>query len=110
MTRLLVLAALTAVLAGPVAAQSANSVAVQHFNQDIDNSNDRALLVSPTGANVVFSNRTAPGQLDAIRHFNSDSDRSSDRIDARRLTFAANTPVAGADIFARIAAEQEGSS
>jgi opacity protein-like surface antigen len=102
MKRTLILAALAASLAAPVAADTA--FAVQHFNMDQDSVLERNTV--PSGDNTVFvSTRNGSALNEALSIFNADQDTPSDIRGLNGATVVSNSPAHGADIFAALRAE-----
>ncbi len=110
MTRYALLAALIASLAAPAYADRAHSFAVQHLNQDIDTPLQRTDPREFTPSNVTISARTASSLGAAFEHFNMDADALSDRSGDAGATILSGSPLHGADIFERLAAESRGDS
>ncbi len=102
MKRTLILAAVAASLAAPLAA-SPLSTAIQHFNQDAVHSSDVRLV--PGGENSVsVSTRNGSSLATAFEVFNADEDFKNELRGVNGATVYSQSQVA-ADIFAAIRAE-----
>ncbi|MEM7724223.1 MAG: hypothetical protein AAF376_17910 [Pseudomonadota bacterium] len=103
MTRTLIIAALAASLAAPVAAQQVTN-AQDHFNMDFDNRDDAR--TTPSGDDfVTVSTRNNSGLRQAFGIFNAQEDSVDERRGNIGATLYNNTQSVGVDAFAAIRAE-----
>lgn len=104
MKRIALITAVAATLTAPAfAASDAAVFAIQHFNQDIDQTQDRAVLPLIDEQNTVTASTRGNTVLaDVFAHFNQDADNSSDLRGVVPATIVASEPTYGADIFRAI--------
>jgi hypothetical protein len=103
MKRSLILAALAATLAAPVAA-SPLADAVAHFNQDRDTANEM-ITVPAQESYVTVSTRNGSSLDTAFDIFNRSADSRSELRGLNGATVYDATPAYGGDVFDRIRAE-----
>lgn len=103
-----ILAAILAVAALPAIAGDHARFAAERFNQDIDRPNERiALDVHDIDRGVTVSTRSNSALSRAVELFNADIDQPNERVTANELNDFSGTPAHGAEIFARLFAEDD---
>lgn len=104
MTRTLIIAALAATLAAPVAAQQVSN-AQAHFNMDFDSAIENVRGTPDPETFATVSTRSNSTRANAFVQFNAQEDSVADRRGLRGATIYANRPSNGTSVFDRIRAE-----
>lgn len=104
MTRTLILAALAATLAAPVAAQQVSNPQA-HFNMDFDSALENVRGTPSPDSFTTVSTRSNSNRENAFIQFNAQEDSIADFRGLRGATLYANRPSRGLDAFASIRAE-----
>ena len=105
MKRTLIAATLISAIAAPLAAQTAQEFAIQHFNASQDSASDR--IVFNGNDNTVSVSTRSGLWSDVFGKFNASKDSAGDLRGLNGATVVSGGPTYAADVFAAEIARQD---